>query len=403
MLPKKQLNTSNYFRIKSKDIGVAYAINSLLLILCLLWHPAPVNSTDGVYEFTKHGNATTGVERISDEPRGDCTHCHDEHASRDGVETPGGPYDYLLFNENDNNLCYTNDGTGPCHASAGANEIYQGSTVYENSLHSISADMYWPGPTPSARPSSDYGKCLNCHTPHGYEDGSGLIPSQTFSREENLCQTCHDGSPASDIQSEMTKIYRHPADDYSGRHNQSEDGTSSNFGSSNRHAECVDCHNPHYANSDAITPLAPDASNRNKGVSGVSVINSMAGSQPSYTYIPPNVGIDYEYQLCFKCHSSWTIQPGGQPDMAVLFNINNPSYHPVENQGKNANINPGAFVNGWLPTYLTYCTDCHTSDNTLVRGPHGSQYNYILKQNYFASSNSRIMYPDTAASQFNTV
>jgi len=363
--------------------SLIYADGTRMLSTCQQCH----NQT---YESTKHGSATDGVERISGILKGECTHCHDEHASRDGMPTPGGPYDYLLFKENNNNFCYTNNGAGPCHASAGAKGIYQGPTVYDNSSHATSTYAYWPGPTPPSRPSSDYGKCLNCHTPHGYEDASGLIPNQTFSREENLCETCHDGSPASDIQSEITKIYRHPAGDYSGRHSQSEDGNS------HRHAECVDCHNPHYAKSDAATSSAPDVSNQNKGVSGVSVVNGGAGRQPSYSYIPPDVGVDYEYQLCFKCHSSWTTQPGGRTDMAVLFNPNNPSYHPVEAQGKNTHINPGAFVNGWASTNTMYCTDCHTSDNILLRGPHGSQYNYILKKNYVANSNKRYqpMSPD---------
>lgn len=371
----------------ANESSLIYADGTRMLSTCQQCH-------NQAYESTKHENATTGVERISGEPKGDCVHCHDEHANRDGAPTPGGPYDYLLFKANDNYLCYTSDGAGPCHASTGANEIYQGLTVYDNSSHATSTDVYWPGPTPPSRPSLDYGKCLNCHTPHGYEDDSGLIPSQTFSREENLCQTCHNGFPASDIQIEITKTYRHPAGDYSGRHSQSEDGIASNFGSANRHAECVDCHNSHYAKSDLTTPSAPDASNRNKGVSGVDVINGTAGSQPSYTYISPGVGINYEYQLCFKCHSSWTTQPGGQPDMAVLFNPNNPSYHPVEAQGTNSGIDALAFVNGWAPGDTMYCTDCHTSDNILVRGPHGSQYNYILKNNYVASGSERTMSSD---------
>jgi hypothetical protein len=38
-----------------------------------------------------------------------------------------------------------------------------------------------------------------------------------------------------------------------------------------------------------------------------------------------------------------------------------------------------------------YCTDCHTSDATSVRGLHGSLYAYVLKRPYTASSASRSM------------
>ena len=353
--------------------SLVYADGDRMLSSCQQCH-------NKAYESTRHGDATDGVYRVSNEPEGDCIHCHDEHASRDGSSTPGGPYDYLLFRENDRNLCYTNNGAGPCHASAGANEIYQGSDIYDDSAH--------------ATETSDNGKCLNCHTPHGLEDGSGLIPSLASAREEDLCESCHYGSPASDVENDITKSYSHPAHDHSGRHDQSEDGDEDNFGASNRHAECVDCHNPHYAKADGLTPLAPDASDRIKGVSGVSVINGAAGTQPAYTYISPDEDMDYEYQLCFKCHSSWTTQLGGQPDMAEQFNPNNSSYHPVEAQGNNANIDPDAFVNGWSPTDIMYCTDCHSSDNSPVNGPHGSQYNYILKKDYAASTSSRTMSSD---------
>ncbi len=207
-----------------------------------------------------------------------------------------------------------------------------------------------------------------------------------------MCETCHDGSPATDIERDITDTYHHPTNDssYSGKHSQSEGGTASKFGNSNRHAECVDCHNPHYTRPDASTS-APDASDRIRGVSGVEVINGTAGSQPSYNYISPDVGVDFEYQLCFKCHSSWTKQPINQPDMALLFNTNNPSYHPVEDRGKNADIDPLAFTNGWGSTNTMYCSDCHASDSSLLKGPHGSQYNHILKKDYTTSSGNRAM------------
>ena len=278
-----------------------------------------------------------------------------------------------------------------CHSLAGSNNIYQGSAAYGASIHGTDANVYWPGPSPPSKSPSDYGKCVNCHTPHGYDDGSGLVPSQAFAREENLCESCHDGSPSTiDIQFEMNKTYRHPTSSYSTRHDPSESGPGA-FDNLNRHAECVDCHNPHYADSDSIPPVAPDASNRIRGVSGVSVINGSAGTVPGYSYIPSATGISYEYELCFKCHSSWTTQPGGQPDLSVLFNPNNTSYHPVEAQAQNLGIDPNSFVNGWNTGNTMHCSDCHTSDNNQVRGPHGSQYDYILKKDYAASSSKRTM------------
>jgi hypothetical protein len=131
----------------------------------------------------------------------------------------------------------------------------------------------------------------------------------------------------------------------------------------------------------------------------VAVLNGAAGLPPTYTYRgPADLSPALEYEICFKCHSSWTTLPaatpsGGPPrDKALQFNPNNASYHPVEAAGKNLNINANAFVAPWTAPKLLYCTDCHTSDATgpgAARGPHGSLYNYILKKDYRASSSQR--------------
>jgi predicted CXXCH cytochrome family protein len=347
---------------------------------------AAFGAAAGVFTTTKHGDSTTGVYRLPDEPRGDCAHCHDQHASRLGVPT-GGPYPFLLFAQDDNQLCAT------CHSASGANGIFPGSSAYTNSSHAAAGGTIWPGPVPLSRPSSDAGKCVNCHDPHGKSDASGLIPSMTFAREEALCIACHDGSPArTDVARQFQKIYRHPVS-ISGKHNEAEGSDPSKFAVSptnNRHSECEDCHNPHVASADRGVLFPPAASNRLLGTSRIRVMNGSAGSKPSYTYAgPDDTSPANEYQLCFKCHSSWTTQPALQSDLGVLLNENNASFHPVEAQGKNRNIAAGAFANGWAWDKLTYCGDCHGSDDTTVRGPHGSTYQYILKLSYTASSAPR--------------
>ena len=359
----------------------------LLAFMIAVLPPHLLLAKGGVYTSTKHGDPKIGVYRTGSEPRGSCSQCHYQHASYGGSRT-GGPYKYALFTDNANNLCYT------CHNTPRTLNVYQGSTIYNQSSHATSSSVVWPGPTPPARPTGDWGKCVNCHNPHGYKDSTGLIPNMAFSREENLCLPCHDGSPASkNINAQYIKTYKHPTASYSGKHSTSENGTPANFASpNNRHAECEDCHNPHYAKRDSAAPLPPNASNRIVGVNRVKVINGPAGIAPTYNYRAPNdTSFFYEYEICFKCHSSWTTQPAGQSDMALLFNGNNPSYHPVEAQGKNRNINSNAFVNNWTWDKLTYCTDCHTSDDTTVRGPHGSANRYLLKKSYAASPTSRTM------------
>ncbi len=361
--------------------------------VALVGLPPSLLGRGGVYTLTRHADPTSGVLRTSDWARGDCGQCHTPH---DG----SAPNAFALFAPNTNALCYTSG----CHASSSGNAIYQGPVAYDASAHATSTSMVWPGAdatvdaaAPRVRPSSDWGKCVNCHDVHGYNmDGTGLIPSLVVSREEKACYVCHDGSPATkNIKAEFAKTYKHPIAT-TGKHSASEAGTASAYGASpsdNRHAECADCHNSHVAKSDASAPVAPSASNRLRGVGRVAVTNGAAGSTPTYIYrsasdlTPPIAG----YQVCFKCHSSWTTLPAGQTDLAVRLNANNPSYHPVEAVGKNTNINVNAFVGGWTGSVQMYCTDCHTSDNTAISGAHGSQYRYILKKSATASSSQRTM------------
>ena len=368
---------------------IAIAAAAATVGLGLLW------ASGGVYTQTKHGDTATGVERLATEPVGDCAQCHDQHASRDGTPT-GGPYPYVLFAPNDNQLCSTAGGAGGCHSTSGALGIYPGPTEYDQSSHQTSSSMVWPGPDPRARPAGEAGFCVNCHTPHGAGDGLGLIPSQISVREEGSCLACHDASgPAlTDVQSDFNRSSAHPTTTSQQRHDAGE-STPGDFGISDRHAECEDCHNPHDVRADTIAPTPPDASARNQRISRVAVTNGTAGTVPTYTFLPAaDTGTVREYELCFKCHSSWTTQPAGQDDMALLFNPNNPSYHPVEALGKNTNIRVEAFVSPWTATSRVYCGDCHGSDDGAVAGPHGSTHAGLLRDAYPASSAFREMAPN---------
>lgn len=363
------------------------AIAGLASVLAAV--PVAVVAKGGVYTATKHGDPTTGVYRDTNYPRADCAQCHVSH---------GAPNAFVLFAANTNALCYTSG----CHNNAGALTIYQGPATYDAGSHATRPNTVWPGAdgtvdaaAPAVRVSGDWGKCVNCHDPHGYNmDGTGLIPSLTFSREERLCYVCHDGSPAGkDVKSEFSKSYRHPIAT-AGRHSAAEGGTASAYGAlptNNRHAECVDCHNPHSAKDGYLTPAT--SSYRLTGVGRIAVTNGAAGAVPMYTYLAPadTTPPVAEYQLCFKCHSSWTTLPGGARDTAVEFNTNNESFHPVEGSGRNITTAMTNSLNGGtgtprLTTASTiWCSDCHNNDGLptttstvssysgfVPKGPHGS-------------------------------
>ena len=307
---------------------------------------------------------------------GACEQCHTSHGEDEPTVYPNA-----LTSPNDNTLC------DHCHATAWAGGSFGGDLLYRGTGHGSSTRMVWPGPQPPARIESDAPtKCLNCHDPHGWTDALGEIPELELLREENTCLTCHDGSPAStDISTEMHKPYRHPTIDYTGRHTGPGESQPSDFGIAplnNRHAECEDCHNPHVSRDDGTTPAGNDASKLTLGVSRVTVLNGAAGAPPLYTFVPASDTLtapNAEYQLCFKCHSSWTTQPAGQTDFGLVLNPANPSFHPVEDVGRNPLVSPLAFTAGWSASSLTRCGSCHGSDFGTLRGPHGSTYPNLLR------------------------
>lgn len=364
------------------------AASAALFMVAWLAATVPLRGQTTVFESSRHGHPETGVQRIPEEGPGACAQCHDQHASRNGVPN-GGPFDHALFTIDDETLCYE------CHAGPSASEVYLDNVTWADSSHSTSPAMYWRGPDPRARSASDAGKCVNCHDPHATADGTGVIPSMLRLREESLCLGCHDGVAGADVKTQTTKAWGHPIAQ-TARHAAAEglDPAPAQYddsGGSRRHAECADCHNPHAARSGFAT-TAPEASQRLHGVARISVTNGAAGTTPAYTWKGASDLVDVrEYEVCFKCHSSWTQLPLGKPDLALRTNPNNPSYHPIQAQGKNANIAAAAFEPGWAWDSLVYCSDCHGSDDPLVRGPHGSVNRSILKAPSPSTSASQTM------------
>ena len=111
-----------------------------------------------------------------------------------------------------------------------------------------------------------------------------------------------------------------------------------------RHAECVDCHNSHLT----------EKGRPYRGLKGRRVGNFIAD-------------IEQEYQLCYRCHSESANLPGKSTDKHAEFKVSNPSYHPVEGEGKNTYVislkEPyAAKKEGAGDVSRITCGDCHGSD-----------------------------------------
>lgn len=273
------------------------------------------------------------------------------------------------------------------------------------------------------------GNCGHCHEVHSSLEGSeplpnsgvssGPDPAALFSYEEVFCETCHDGSPVlRDIRMQRQKTYHHPFSEYSGRHTLSKLESGQNgapFRGSMRHAECADCHEPHYIGDPGTsyhTYNAGNPANNNlvsnllKGVWGVEPATSPLWSPPTVFNELKTVGVGSakEYQICYKCHSYYALQdadgvttivgPSGDSitDQSMEFSPGNKSAHPVQVTLNNqigsyaprslTNSQNGARMRSpWtnIGTQTMWCSDCHGNDATSPVGPHGSNKKFMLK------------------------
>ncbi len=161
-----------------------------------------------------------------------------------------------------------------------------------------------------------------------------------------------------DIQREFQKTFRHPLE-ITSIHRLNEIMPERDP-SIPRHVACGDCHHHHLVNSE----------NRIANVKGV----NREGL--------PIDRISYEYELCYKCHSFSANLPADQTNKAELFNLSNPSFHPIEAPGKNNDV-PSLIPSLSTSNTIT-CTDCHNNDDSVgPKGPHGSSYNHLLTK-YFS-------------------
>lgn len=299
----------------------------------------------------------TGNIKLDSANEVQCTSCHDAHDDSNGM--------FLVVADPVRELCIA------CHEPR----------RWSLSSHANSKAT-WDGQGVDPWPHTDEvgvtvadNVCQNCHQPHNAGKPQGLL---SYFVEEANCLKCHDGSiAAEDIEQETGKLYAHRVQDYTGVHDAGEPPSDAG---SPPHVECVDCHNPHRATSQASTP--PDVPGSLQGVDGVD-LTGMGIAEASYTY-----------QICFKCHADNNVIDSvnitrqiPQINTRLEFVETALSAHPVTNRGFNQNV-PSMLPPYDQPGNMISCTDCHGSDDGATTGgngpdgPHGSVFEYLLVRNY---------------------
>ncbi len=283
-----------------------------------------------------------------------CTSCHDPHNNTYN--------DFLVSSNQFSDLCFK------CH-----DRNYWGQSSHNTSTKTWTGTGTDPWQhTPYSNVSEN--ACENCHNPH---NAGGKYRLLNYLAEESNCLNCHDGNVASkNIKNELSKPYIHNVYGYNLTHDASEAALTSSM-----HVECEDCHNPH-----AVKPLssvAPSASGFIQGVKGLSQTGA------------PVYPIQYQYELCYRCHAD---SPGKTPgrtarqieqnNVRLEFDVGSISFHPVVSAGKNLSV-PSLIGPTYTESSIIYCVDCHSSDGTgAPSGPHGSVYPSILRYRYDKADNT---------------
>ena len=305
------------------------------------------------------GMALESRDRLPEQVRLDargkmqCTTCHDPHDDAYG--------NFLVMENSDKTLCVA------CHKM----------TNWDTSAHST-APVRWnrqgpdPWPFTTSRGTVEEHGCANCHTPHTAGDGRNLL---NFSNEEDNCLSCHNGNVArTDIRAELNKVSHHPVGLTTGVHEADEEVFIS---PSDRHVECVDCHDPHSARE--------------------------AEDGKGFAFVTDTPGIDIdgaettnvvaEFEMCFRCHGSGpgrrampTPRLHDQSNVRLQFDTGNPSFHPVVAPGNNPDV--PSLIAPLVENSTIDCSDCHSSDADSrlggqgPDGPHGSVFPSLLVRNY---------------------
>ncbi len=283
-----------------------------------------------------------------------CISCHNPHSEL---------FDKFLVATNQfSDLCLR------CH-----DRDYWVNSSHNNSIAQWNGSGVDPWPhTPFTTVSEN--ACENCHNPHNAEGKARLF---NYLAEESNCLNCHNGNVAqTNIQAQLGKTYKHNVYGYNLDHDPTEDAVVQII-----HVECEDCHNPHAVNN--MSASAPDVNGYLEGVKGV----NSAG-------VPVDPS-QYEYEICFRCHADSPIKSASpttrqiaQNNVRLEFDLNSPSFHPIEGPGRNSNV--PSLISPWTESSVMYCTDCHASDGTgSPAGPHGSNYPQILKYRFETADYTR--------------
>jgi predicted CXXCH cytochrome family protein len=319
----------------------------------------------------------------------ECTTCHQPHFQNiDKIVSQ-----FLVRESSNGSLCLA------CHD---ATRIVNGQSNYlsgwATSVHATATNGPQSTPYVGGYPTVSQNACNSCHMPHNASGPARLLRGA----DEQDCIACHNGSnlqpQAPNVFSEYAKS-GHPFPSANNLHDRSESALLNN----NRHATCVDCHNPHATQQSAVLGPAPGIRLSQAAIEGISATDGM-------TVVKPAIN---QFDNCFRCHGTSTgkavdatrfgylpmrVVAGADPlNIISQFALTATSSHPVTRDRSSALPQTslraqmlkldGATPGRDMGTRI-FCIDCHNSDDNREfggagpNGPHGSKWTHILERRY---------------------
>ena len=302
--------------------------------------------------------------RLDHQSRVQCTSCHDPHDNANGK--------FLVMPNTGSALCLTCHNPGAWPASAHALSSTPVPAAITGRLVARTTAKAGVINQVTTTSMASLG-CENCHANHQAGTKQHLLQNATL---EQNCLVCHNGLTAKkNVAADFQKASIHPITLNSQSHTPTEDA----INPPSRHVVCADCHNAHATST--ATAMAPNVPGAISQVMGVAAAGGVV--KPATR----------EYELCFRCHGDSTARGPAtvtrqfaQTNTRLQFSTANQSFHPVEAAGRNTASVP-SLVSPWTASSITYCTDCHNSDQgpkaggSGASGPHGSIYAPILERN----------------------
>jgi len=328
----------------------------------------------------------------------ECTSCHSPHIQAiDRIAQ-----NFLVRDSSNAQMCLA------CHDP---NRVVQGQinpiAGFTSSVHQTATNQVSPDGHIGPYPTVGVNACNSCHMSHDSVAPARLLrpanpAAPATDPATQSCMTCHNGgtflSPTPlNVVAEVAKT-GHPLPAGNNFH----DAVETTLLNNNRHATCVDCHNPHASNQTLQFTAPPLLRSSQAIVSGVSALD---GS----TLLNPAIN---QYENCLRCHGTSTgkqrlIIYGYAPSRVVAapdplniipeFAAATTSSHPVTHDRASPLPQPSLLLNMLnqngtasarsMGTRIL-CTDCHNSDDNREfggagpNGPHGSVNSHILERNY---------------------